>query len=563
MKTKSIQGLILTIIFCACAPYKYAAAQHLPSPAANLQTLPTGSYVIPMDNTYQFNGSSLFNLKAYGLVVHLLNNGIRVKWVIAAGKVKDGIDFSATTELRMPTANATPTLRDFRGGPFVIFKDDTTGVTALINSFNTTNALSGNSRPKLQRTLSPVVVDVRYDLTGFRPKAAILNDGGNEDIHEGYFVAASIPAASYAISYGRDLLTGCYTFASEPHNDRSGAIVDTAIMGIKSFVNNGGNFLAQCAAITNYENSSHGRFQTTTGVTSSYVNVGSTLAYANADLSYSQFQGGFEGGNGVVDAWTINASGTNNHHPHATGTGVNTSVLIASVSKVGSFYSGGMVFYLGTHDFATNRADEINGIRMYMNAFLTPSIPSCALNVLPSRLADFSGSSKQNAATLKWEVSFNEEIHHFELLKSTDGSEFNSLGSIAASNSSSDEAYTYIDANFRNSSAYYRLKIVSNTGTFQYSKTIEINEPGNEDKLAILQNPVSQELSFTYFSTDHENSVISVYNAGGFKVHPDIQHTAKGIKNYSIALGSSAGKGIYYVVVMKGGRKQILKFMKV
>src|SRR5687767_4596144 len=64
-------------------------AQDLPGPAANLTTLPTGSYIIPMDNTYQFNGSSLFNIKAYGLVVHLLNSGIRVQWAIKAGKAKE------------------------------------------------------------------------------------------------------------------------------------------------------------------------------------------------------------------------------------------------------------------------------------------------------------------------------------------------------------------------------------------------------------------------------------------------------------------------------------------
>mgnify|MGYP006207264701 CR=1 FL=1 len=37
----------------------------LPAPVANLQTLATGSYVIPMDNNLQLNAAGNFNLKTY------------------------------------------------------------------------------------------------------------------------------------------------------------------------------------------------------------------------------------------------------------------------------------------------------------------------------------------------------------------------------------------------------------------------------------------------------------------------------------------------------------------
>lgn len=52
------------------------SSKDLPSPVANLQTLVAGSYVIPMDNTLQQNAGGYFNLKTYGLIVHLLNNNI-------------------------------------------------------------------------------------------------------------------------------------------------------------------------------------------------------------------------------------------------------------------------------------------------------------------------------------------------------------------------------------------------------------------------------------------------------------------------------------------------------
>ncbi|MBC8034862.1 MAG: hypothetical protein H7Y03_11995, partial [Chitinophagaceae bacterium] len=124
--------LILVVLYF---PMGKVYSQDLPSPAANPELLPTGSYIIPMDNALQANTAGRFNLRSYGLIVHLLNNGIRVKWAIKAGKVKDGIDFSANTNLVQPAAGTGDILRDFKAGPFVISAPDTTGVGALFSGF--------------------------------------------------------------------------------------------------------------------------------------------------------------------------------------------------------------------------------------------------------------------------------------------------------------------------------------------------------------------------------------------------------------------------------------------
>src|SRR5438552_2042814 len=59
------------------------AAQDLPGPAPNLELIPAGSLVIPMDNAHQTLVAP-FNIKAYGLVNNLLQNKIPVKWAIKA-----------------------------------------------------------------------------------------------------------------------------------------------------------------------------------------------------------------------------------------------------------------------------------------------------------------------------------------------------------------------------------------------------------------------------------------------------------------------------------------------
>ena len=385
-------------------------AQDLPTPTANIQSLPTGSYVIAMDNTNQGNGT-LMNVKAYGLLVTLLNNNIKLKWVINSAKSKDGNDFSVSAQQIRPTAGTAATF-NFKAGPFVVFANDTTGVAALVQTFNTANS----TNIKLYRTGADVNVDVRYDLTGFRPKIAVLNDGRNSDIHLGYLSSAAVPTTNYAEeASGANLLTNCYTFASEPHNT---AVTTTLISSIKTFVQNGGNFLAQCEAVRSYENSSVGRFQTTGGIGyekgaggDNNATVNTSVTFPAANLSYSQFEGTFnmnEGGS--VRNWrlTTGSSYINNTHNHAIGTSI-PSAVGASVSKlVAASQRGGMVFYLGNHEYDLSDQSNVNGMRMYLNAILTPtptsgvisyasSISSCGNLETPTNVSVFAQNAPSQA----------------------------------------------------------------------------------------------------------------------------------------------------------------------
>jgi hypothetical protein len=538
-------------------------AQDLPGPAANLRTLPTGSYIIPMDNTFQFNGSALFNIKAYGLIVHLLNNGIRVQWAIKAGKAKDGIDFSATTQLLSPTLNTTATLRDFRGGPFVIFQPDTLGVMTLLNAFNAANGLIGNSRPKIQRTTAPVVIDIRYDLNGFRPKAAILNDGGNEAIHQAFMVAASIPSINYAVSAGRDLISGCYSFASEPHNDRVGPVVDTAIMSIRDFVLAGGNFLAECEAVENYENSVYGRFQTSTGLTVVNTNIGTNVSFPNADLSYSQIHGAYNGNpSGSLRNWRVNASGINNYHNHINGTLLNSGLVTASASKLKTG-AGGLVFYLGGHSFSTADAQNLNGLRMFFNAFLTPSISPCTLITLKSDITSFAAETKDNAASFNWAVSANQEADYFELQESYDSKSFSTVARIRASIKAGLEAYNYVRSATASAKSYYRVVLHTNQDGKRISRVISLDEAkAGRAALSILENPVANVLNFQYGSTTSAVSTLNIYNSTGVKLHSATVNATIGINNYSLSIDKLAAGGLYYLEITNKNDKKIARFNK-
>jgi len=185
------------------------------------------------------------------------------------------------------------------------------------------------------RNTAAVMVDQRYDLTGFKPSAAILTDSGNENIHIAFMTAAGISTANYTTVGGQSLLSHCYTFASEPHNSNTGATTNAVISNIRTFVTQNGNFLAECAAVLNYENNSLGRFQTTTGITVSNTHVGTTVSFPNPDLSFSQFEGVFNGSlTGSVENWQTSGASANSENDHVIGLGANTSSISASVAKI-------------------------------------------------------------------------------------------------------------------------------------------------------------------------------------------------------------------------------------
>ncbi|MBI5858507.1 MAG: T9SS type A sorting domain-containing protein [Sphingobacteriales bacterium] len=389
--------LLFFVLFAITIADISAQLPDLPSGGATSygrQTLPVGSYIIAMDNLNQRTGNSgsTFNLRAYGAVVHLLNNNIKVKWVIRPGKAKDGIDFTVTNTQMTGTANVGS--NDFISGAFVIFQQDTSGVVALINSFN--GAASTDDVKLYKTTALPTYpdavngqVDVRYDyfINGvvWKPKAAILDDGGNASIHTAYMVSSGITTTNYSVETSPNFVTNCFTFASEPHNDNP---VISVVQGIRTFVENGGNFLAECAAVRNYENFIQGRFQTANGFTDENGKPASPPTYSNVDLAYFQTHGLFDmSQGGSLRSWEVPtvANGANpvaSFHYHTNGLDGNPSKnwTNASVSKLlPSNQLGGMVYYLGGHSYNTTSENGRNGNRMYLNAFLVPTNPQGSL----------------------------------------------------------------------------------------------------------------------------------------------------------------------------------------
>lgn len=352
------------------------AQRDLPNPASSIEDIPAGNLVIPMDTNHQSivpAGAPPFNLHAYGLVYTLLQNGIPVKWAIRTPKERDDIDFSGTAERIYPSTTAAAPM-DFRGGPFIVPD------TVLPCGTNTREIIElfANDVAVYQLTEN-TTADIGYTLV-HRPKIAVFDNGGNENLHTKILDGVGIN--DYDVMDANDIaaLKNCYTFVSEPHADDNQVSQDM-VDGIREYVMNGGNFLAQCHAVSAYENK--GFFHTTNGITT--VNTEISHLYPNADLTYSQIHGPLEENEGgSVGNWTLAENSEWRNYAYRSVPHLNEDTVVAMGAKLTDPGTpGGNVFYLGGHDYGRDgnpnnplvltTLPRLNALRMYLNAALVAS----------------------------------------------------------------------------------------------------------------------------------------------------------------------------------------------
>jgi len=106
-----------------------------------------------------------------------------------------------------------------------------------------------------------------------------------------------------------------------------------------------------------------------------------------------------------------------------------------------------------------------------------------------------SGQNISGSSNLKWDVLSNNELQYFEVQKSRDGANFETISRVEVTNPDQlTMKYSYTDVSAENGAAkYYRIREVTQSGTRFYSNIVKLN--GNKISLNsnIKPNPfVSQ-----------------------------------------------------------------------
>ncbi len=116
--------------------------------------------------------------------------------------------------------------------------------------------------------------------------------------------------------------------------------------------------------------------------------------------------------------------------------------------------------------------------------------------ILPLELTYFKVEQSTRTHVLEWETAFELNIAQFEIERSTEGSNFEYLGTVNAEGVPLGAyQYSFVDAYPRQGTNYYRLKIVEDNGLFEYSEVVNATY-GSDFPLIVYPNPVKGVLNF-------------------------------------------------------------------
>jgi hypothetical protein len=121
-------------------------------------------------------------------------------------------------------------------------------------------------------------------------------------------------------------------------------------------------------------------------------------------------------------------------------------------------------------------------------------------SVLPLRLISFSSTSNGQFTILQWLATDEVNTQAFDVQRSTDGLHFSSIGSVASTNNTGTNLYSYTDNSIPDEICFYRLKMIDQDGSFTYSKVVKV-KAGATGGLTIFPNPVTNSVNISGLNT--------------------------------------------------------------
>jgi hypothetical protein len=176
---------------------------------------------------------------------------------------------------------------------------------------------------------------------------------------------------------------------------------------------------------------------------------------------------------------------------------------------------------------------------------------------LPVELSSFTGKRTGTTITLQWTTQTEQNVAHFEVERSSDGTHFASIATVSAEgNSNTPEDYTATDEHPVNGINYYRLRTVDLDGKFSYSPIIIVRSD-NAPAPTLFPNPAA-----SYFrlaaGTDPIREV-NVYDLAGRRALGMLNPVNS---NVVYVPCSGLAQGVYFVEIKTANGRYVQKLLK-
>ena len=170
---------------------------------------------------------------------------------------------------------------------------------------------------------------------------------------------------------------------------------------------------------------------------------------------------------------------------------------------------------------------------------------------LPVELISFTAGVKGKTVELRWKTEGEVNSYLFEIERAGENSGWEKAGEVRASgNSNSAKEYFFIDQNINEKKCRYRLRMVDNDGTYQYSDEVEVNidKPKNFSLFQNYPNPFNPSTTIKYQIAEKSLVKLAIFDILGNEVG-NLINEEKEAGYYSLsfnATGKNFSTGTYF-----------------
>ena len=181
---------------------------------------------------------------------------------------------------------------------------------------------------------------------------------------------------------------------------------------------------------------------------------------------------------------------------------------------------------------------------------------------LPIEWASFTGAVDKSSSLLTWVSEKESGGKYFVISRSTDGTQFDSIGVITSTNSSTAYTYQYIDKTMPAGNVYYRIQHVDLDGAVSFSKIITLtNAASSADKanLRLFPNPAVSTMNYTITSAQATRVEIGIYSASGVLMMTSQAQLTAGFNQSTINIGSLNHGNYFLKIANAAGNVQLVQ----
>ena len=197
-------------------------------------------------------------------------------------------------------------------------------------------------------------------------------------------------------------------------------------------------------------------------------------------------------------------------------------------------------------------------VHYYPFAGLIPDCP--AGGVVALNRIEIAAALTGSTSNVSWVCDDESDVTGYVLEKSTDAVHYTAIAS-PVKNSLNAGHYSFAETLTADENVYYRVKIVSVSGSFYCSKVAAVKTKGTS-ALEIWPVPVNDALNVSYKSTADQKIALIISDNSGRAIIQKSVSVKKGMNQFVNNEVSRLSPGIYFIRIITGNEVQVKKFAK-